>query len=81
MKIKRKKKNDRTAFFFMNALAYFKYRLAINPERRLDKTLPAETKHKRDRDRAAWMTKQFKTGPGIPIEQLFLNKPDEISPH
>lgn len=59
MKIKRKKKNDRTAFFFMNALAYFKYRLEINPERRLDRTLPPETKQARDRARAARFRRDF----------------------
>lgn len=64
MKIKRRKKNDRTAFFFMNALAYFKYRLAINPERRLDKTFPPQTLQQRDRLRADKFQKDFKKGAG-----------------
>lgn len=74
MKIKRRKKNDRTAFFFMNALEYFKYRLAINPERRLDKTLPTETKQKRDRSRAAKFRHDFKEWTPVRLADV-LGKP------
>lgn len=70
MKIKRRTKNDRTAFWYMNFVEYFKYRRSINLERRLDRTLPPATRIARDRNRAAFLAKEFKQGPGVSLAQL-----------
>ena len=81
MKIPRRKKLDRTAFFFMSAVRYLHYRLSINKERRLDRRLPPIVLIERDRKRAARFRQDFKEGPGVPVEQLFISKPDEMPPH
>ena len=70
MKIPRRKKNDRTAFWFMAPLHYWKYRLSINPERRIDRRLSSEARIARDRARAAKFRADFTEGPGIPVSQL-----------
>jgi hypothetical protein len=61
MKIKRRKKNDRAAFYWMPYDEYGKYRLAINPERRTDKTMAPATLRERDRARAKFIERKFKS--------------------
>jgi len=70
MKIKRRKKNDRFAFFHMHWVEYLKFSHAINPERRLDKTLPPETKIARDRQRAAHFREHFIEGFPVRLDAI-----------
>ena len=60
MKIKRRKKNDRTAFWYMSPVDYFLFRRTINPERRIDRRMSPEALIARDRSRAAKFRRDFK---------------------
>lgn len=70
MKIKRRKKNDRTAFWHMSYNAYGKFRLSTNLERRTDRMMAPQSLIARDRDRAAHFRKRFKEGTPVRLFDL-----------
>ena len=70
MKIKRRKKLDRTAYFYMSPLAYLKYRLLTNPERRINRVTDPSVRLERDRKRAARFRQDFKEGFPVRLDAL-----------
>ena len=64
MKIKRRKKIDRTAFFFMHRREYTEFRRFV---------IKGERRRSIDRDRsiAASLRKRFVEGPGVSLAAIF----------